>query len=1417
MADNATSAYVDEDGSHEDWIELTNLGNTSVSLNGWYLTDAGGEDANRLNADLRKWQFPVTSPAVTLTANGTANSRLVVWCSNKNRKGNVGTPTAPRLHTNFKLNNGGEHLALVRPDGVTVEHEIGTAPTFNYPPQPPNRTYGVTVTSVATVVMPEGVTGKYIVPALQADIPSGWNARVFDDSAWPTAVSGLGYGFANLLTINGVPNTPIITTTIPPAERVNKSIYVRFPFTIANPTGATAVRLKSRHDDGFVCYLNGVEIGSGLKPSPLLWNSASSANKNDTGVTTVNTTLNTTNGPSALVAGTNVLAFQLLNSDGSIGETDNVCLRPVLEVDTPNGFSTGFLTSATLGAANSAITTAIPPDISQVTENPAVLPVGGVGSLPILVTARVTKTINNLNATAPVRLKWRRMYDSENSITMLDDGLNGDALAGDSIFSAQVPTTSLNPGEMIRWRIEANDTASQYSFAPPYPFPNATQVDPAVPAPVSTEAEQYYGTIAAPTYVGSPQVPVLHWFRPSGTDNTGNATGMRCSFFWQPLPKDNPGPNYTAPTPIFYDNVLVNLHGQSSAGFPKKSHDLSFSSDNKFLWKDGESKAAGVNLLQNYSDKAKVRNPLAWEIWDKSGHIASHYDTLVRVQQNAAFKGLYDVVENANSAFLKRKNLDVAGALYKMYNYTDNATIVTNNANGVEKKNPDDADASDLQALVNGISTSNTNGARLQYMYDNMDIASVINFCAVHSLILNRDVGHKNYYMYRDTHGTGEWSPLPWDEDLCLGHTWNSGPGYFDDDIHSQAPLQVGVNTNRFMQVVWNTPELNNMFVRRVRSLADQWLVSATETNGPMAQRINAILNQIDPNPNNPAAGTDDADLDMRAWGFWLDAGNGAQIAYTDSRVLDHTVRAQAARITISNPVPPNPGTAAPYAGWGDSTTSLLPFITGRRDFFFSATPPSSGTVALPAIQTANPTLIIEQFDYNPTAPSGSTRSPQDYEYFVIRNPNAFAVDISGWQLSGDVSFTFRGGTVILGAGTTTTQATNSSYVNQLIVANHPDGFRARTASPRSGEFRQVTGPYNHQLNARGGSVILSRPNDPLNPSAGYTVVTSQSFAGVPTASQGSLRITELNFRPAPATSAELALVPGLVATDFEFIELTNFGATTLSLGGAIFEEGLEFTFPAGFTLASGQRCLVVASQTAFETRYGTGMSSLIAGEYQGNLDNGGERLRLKDSVGEEVLDFTYDDDWFPVPAGQYRSFVARSANPAYTAYDTPTTWALSDTQNGSPTGGDTGSSRVFEGWRWDYFTPAEMPTVLNPNTVGALTADPDGDGMNNFAEFAFGRNPRTADNPGAITVGGRANVAGTDYLCVTFRRAKNALDLTYVVEANSDLANPVGWAAVGVQVSATDLGNGTEEVCYRDTTPMGSTPRYLRVRALKP
>jgi hypothetical protein len=97
--------------------------------------------------------------------------------------------------------------------------------------------------------------------------------------------------------------------------------------------------------------------------------------------------------------------------------------------------------------------------------------------------------------------------------------------------------------------------------------------------------------------------------------------------------------------------------------------------------------------------------------------------------------------------------------------------------------------------------------------------------------------------------------------------------------------------------------------------------------------------------------------------------------------------------------------------------------------------------------------------------------------------------------------------------------------------------------------------------------------------------------------------------------------------------------------------------------------------------------------------------------------------------------------------------------------------------------------------------------------EYAFGRNPRVTDAP-VTSDPSVVNVTGVPYLAVTFLRRKNALDLTYTIEVSGDLN---GWTSVNLQVGAgKSFSAEFEQVTYRDDQPAGSSPRFIRVRAVK-
>ena len=113
---SSVAGLPDEAAVPQDWIEIFNEGSQHVDLAGWFLTD------NR--DDLRQWPFPATSVGPQGFVIVLADSR------------GVSPEGSAKLHANFSLAVEGEWLALVQPDGATL------ASAFAFPTQYPGVAYG---------------------------------------------------------------------------------------------------------------------------------------------------------------------------------------------------------------------------------------------------------------------------------------------------------------------------------------------------------------------------------------------------------------------------------------------------------------------------------------------------------------------------------------------------------------------------------------------------------------------------------------------------------------------------------------------------------------------------------------------------------------------------------------------------------------------------------------------------------------------------------------------------------------------------------------------------------------------------------------------------------------------------------------------------------------------------------------------------------------------------------------------------------------------------------------------------------------------------------------------------------------------------------------------------------------------------
>jgi hypothetical protein len=114
-----------------------------------------------------------------------------------------------------------------------------------------------------------------------------------------------------------------------------------------------------------------------------------------------------------------------------------------------------------------------------------------------------------------------------------------------------------------------------------------------------------------------------------------------------------------------------------------------------------------------------------------------------------------------------------------------------------------------------------------------------------------------------------------------------------------------------------------------------------------------------------------------------------------------------------------------------------------------------------------------------------------------------------------------------------------------------------------------------------------------------------------------------------------------------------------------------------------------------------------------------------------------------------------------------------------------------------------------------SISADNDSDGTPALLEFALGCDPAQSDSPAISTA--VTTDAGLSYLSIRYKRRRDLGRAVLSVEASTsglDFAAP----SSAVQVSATDLGDGFDEIVARSPMPLSSAPRqFLRIRAALP
>lgn len=1299
----ANDGYLaDENRDSPDWIELRNLNAAALSVAGYHLRDGGGSD----------WVIPA---GVTIPAGG----YLRIFASGKNR-----AVAGQNLHTDFSLGSDGELLELRAPGSAEVVDSMPAGIIF-----PDNVSWGR---------ISNGTTRGYLL----TPTPAAANA------AQGTPGPQIGKVHSGLIDTSGEERQPVRPAT--ESGSVAADSADQFSGVQGQNGwhyGYTASSLATYTPASFTAFPGGSGQGA-WSAATQNWNTAniqwgaswerglSSSPNTDLGADYTLPSL--TGGSSSPVrrwtstfSGAAVLSgfvhhvpnagdgtqWQLYLNGTPLVDGDPVTAG--LQVMTVRTTLRRFAVPVTLTAGDTVdlvchtgatetsdvsrswLRVWREPETFSATVHDAVLPVS-------------TAFQPTAGTVTGATLFYVFGFGTEQSLPMT---LNN------TEWRADIPLAGVQAGAMIRWRITATDSAGGTRKSPPNPS--------------ATDSPVYHGTVAvsADEAARSRLGKLSLFIRNIAASET--AGGTRASIFWKGA---------------FYDNVEINLH--SSNAYAKRSWDMDFNQGHRFRFTPDGAGHTDINILTNWRDRSKLRNPQSYHMFRLAGHPSLPCET-VRLELNGLFHATCDLTGELNEGVLEEAGLDPNGSLYKMQNLFNSSP--SHATTGVEKRTrkweTGNADlAAYLAGLVSLSATDNdtdpvvNHGPRFRFLADHADLPGTINFLAAMFWSTSYDWGHKNYALYRDSDGSGRWTPVPWDLDLSWGHYYDAAAianTYFDDVIrtntndgtihnfslyHNQMEFSPP-NRNALFAWVLEDPTLRAMVLRRLRNLADQFFLPS----GPAPEiegRMNHLTDLVDP----PDIAESDADLDLRVWGYWNQHQTASNI-YTP-----RSAREETGRIT---------GT----------------FVPARRGMYFSNSPALGTTYGgpIPAAQPAAPQISFGSFDSSPA--SGN----QDHEYIELVNTSSSYVDLTGWTLEGGVRFTFPGGSVITPQG-------NLRFNGRLIVAKSARGWNTRTVSPRPGEARFLAGGYEGQLSSAGETVELRNPQ-------GQTVATL-TVPATPGEAQRWLRIAELHYNPLAPTAAEAALDPLLTGADFEYIELMNTSAGELDIGGCYFDEGITYTFPAGTVMTAGQRMVLAKKPAALSMRAPALPVASRFGPWTGSLDNAGERITLRDAAGEQIVSFAYDDKapWPEEPDGQGASLVL--AAPVLDP-DTRGNWRSSVTDGGTPGSAD---SIPFS---------------------GAPDADADKDGRPALLEYVLGTSDAVPGWESPLQF-----IPATGTVVVTHALAAD--DVAVLVEVSADLQAWDSTAVSAVRLSAVKAGTQVTST-WMVTIPGQQTGRgYVRLRAVR-
>ncbi len=656
------------------------------------------------------------------------------------------------------------------------------------------------------VLIPEGSNWRYQKGTAEPSTPiNAWRQLSFVDTGWLSGSTPIGF--------DG--NLPM-GTTLADMRGSYTSFYMRKTFQVADPSAIGSLQLGVLYDDGVQIWINGTRVvNAGMPDRDVAFNELATGPTRESS-TYDEFTISASGG--LLRAGENVIAVQVQNI--FLSESSDAFADITL---TAQFGSSGA--GPTPGLRNAVYDTNIAPQIRQVEHLPR-QPKAGEG-------VRVTAKVTDPDGVSTVRLLYQVVdpgsyielndaaYETTwTPVAMTDNGTNGDVIAGDSVYTAMLPSSLQVHRRLVRYRIEATDSGNR-SIRAPYlddPTPNfACFVYNGTP---SWTAALQPGTTAAETFSAEEmgRLPTYHLIakRSSVEAATWNSKYTGDLYrWWGTLVYDGE----------VYDHIRYRARGgvwRYAMGKNMWKFDLNRGHD--FQAKDNYGRSFGtkwrkVNLGANiqqgdfeHRGEQGMFESVGFRLFNMAG-VESPKTAWVnyRVVDDAAeapagsqyggdFWGLYLAIEQEDGRFLDEHDLP-DGNLYKM----EGGTGELNNQGRHSA-----TDKSDLNLFLN---TYRNTTPSIDWWRQNADLHRIYSYHSIVQAIHHYDIGAGKNYFYFLNPETGKWSIHSWDLDLTWAdnmyyHPWG-GQDDIRDRIVTRAPFNIEYR-NRIREIrdlLYNTDQ----------------------------------------------------------------------------------------------------------------------------------------------------------------------------------------------------------------------------------------------------------------------------------------------------------------------------------------------------------------------------------------------------------------------------------------------------------------------------------------------------------------------------------------------------------------------------------------------------------------------------------